>query len=267
MIHSISIITQRGHTLSIKAAGSAGPVVMLIHGFPLDHRMWLKQILPLAERFRVLVPELRGFGGSTVDADYSMVDLAEDIEQVRVHLASREQIHLVGLSMGGYVCFEYWRAFGPQLKSLVFANTKPSIDDEPTQQRRLAMAEQVLITGTWAAVAPMMERLIPASAFGTQIETDMQHMMQSASPQAVAAAQRAMANRLDFVPLLKTIKTPTLVITGQYDVIAPPEPTRAWSEQIPNAQFVELTGSGHMTTLEVPEDFNRVLLEFLNSQS
>jgi 3-oxoadipate enol-lactonase len=263
VIHTISIITKRGNTLSIKACGNSGPALFLLHGFPLDHRMWLNQIEPLGERYRVIVPELRGFGQSTVDSDYSLADLAEDVEQVRQHLAAREQIHLVGLSMGGYVCFEYWHAYTMNLKSLVLANTKPSADDETAKQGRFAMAAKALEQGTWPAVAPMMDRLIGANCRGSAVETTMREMMESASPQAVAAAQRAMAERRDFTPMLPSIAIPTLIITGQHDVIAPPEPTQAWASQIPNSRYVELPDAGHMTTMESPEQFNQALIDFI----
>ncbi len=263
MIHTISIITKRGSTLSIKACGNSGPALFLLHGFPLDHRMWLNQIEPLGERYRVIVPELRGFGHSTVDSDYTLADLAEDVEQVRQHLAAREQIHLVGLSMGGYVCFEYWHAYSMNLKSLALANTKPSADDETAKQGRLAMAAKAIEQGTWSAVSPMLDRLIGADSRGSAVESAMREMMESASPQAVAAAQRAMASRRDFTSMLPSIAIPTLVITGQHDVIAPPEPTKSWASQIPNSRYVELPGSGHMTTMESPESFNQALIDFI----
>lgn len=264
MIHHLSIITARGQTLSIKASGSAGPPVFLIHGFPLDYRMWSEQIEALAQRFRVIVPELRGFGGSTVDADYALSDLADDIEQVRIHLASKDKIHLIGLSMGGYVAFEYWHRHGTNLRSLVLANTKPDRDSPAAAQNRLDMADHAIRQGTWPAVSPMMDRLIASSSKGTAVEEKMREMMMSASPLAIAAAQRAMANRRDFCSLLSGITTPTLVLTGQLDSIAPPEATQQWASKLPLGKFAEIPAAGHMTTLETPELFNAIVTQFLN---
>jgi 3-oxoadipate enol-lactonase len=262
LIHSISLITPRGSTLSIKACGK-GPSLFLIHGFPLDHRMWIHQMEPLSNHFQVIAPELRGFGGSTVDSDYTLADLADDIEQVRTHLSNNQPIRLVGLSMGGYVCFEYWRKYGHHLHALVLANTKPSADDDAAKQGRLAMADKALKEGTWPAVAPMIDRLLPSTAKGTAVDSQMREMMQSASPQAVAAAQRAMAQRTDFTAQLPSIKTRTLVITGELDPIAPPAATKTWAGQIPDAKTVVLPGVGHMTPLESPQQFNEELTAFL----
>jgi 3-oxoadipate enol-lactonase len=262
LIHSISLIAPRGNTISIKACGEGSPL-FLIHGFPLDHRMWLNQIESFGVRYQVIVPELRGFGGSSVDNDYSLAELADDIELVRTHLTNNRPIRFVGLSMGGYVAFEYWKRYGHHLEALVLANTKPSADDQTAQQGRMAMAEKALVEGGWAAVAPMLDKLIPAAAKGTNVADQMTEMMQSASPQSIAAAQRAMANRSDFTSQLSGIKARTLVVTGQLDPIAPPAATKAWSEQIPQSTYVEFAGAGHMTPLEVPELFNEAVLKFL----
>ena len=159
MIHSISLITSVGETLSVKAAGS-GPVVMLLHGFPLDGRMWTYQLEQLSIHCRCLVPELRGFGGSTASRPYQLSDLADDVEQARRHLAPDEQLHLVGLSMGGYVALEYWHKYSSRLRSLTLANTKPQADDQATKAARLIMAQTAREAGAWAAVQSMLPRLL-----------------------------------------------------------------------------------------------------------
>lgn len=266
LIHTISLISARGNTLNIKACGSGQPL-FLLHGFPLDHRMWLNQIEPLGAHFQVIAPDFRGFGSSSLEGDYSIVDLADDVEQVRIHLAANRPIHLVGLSMGGYVCLEYWKKHSAKLASLVLANTKPTADDPIARQGRLEMAEKAIREGSWPAVAPMMDRLIAPTSKNTAIESAMCEMMQSARPEAVAAAQKAMAQRIDFTDSLPNIQLQTLVVTSELDPIAPPDATRLWSRQIPNAQYVEFAGAGHMSTLEVPDQFNATLLKFLRTVS
>jgi pimeloyl-ACP methyl ester carboxylesterase len=265
LIHTLSIITQRGSTLSIKAAGQ-GPAVMLVHGFPLDHRMWLKQIAQLSERYHVIVPELRGFGGSSLDEQYTLGDLADDLELVRRHLADNQRLHLVGMSMGGYVALEYWSRYADRLASLTLANTKPGVDDPAGKKGRLEMAEKVLQEGTWPAISVMIPRLLPTSALGTPVEQQVVEMMQSAKPPSVAAAQRAMAQRRDFTNLLPSIDVPTFVLTGNQDVIAPPQATAVWASQIPRSQFAELSGIGHMSPMEAPDRFNSLLLSWFGSE-
>ncbi|MBX3420617.1 MAG: alpha/beta hydrolase [Pirellulaceae bacterium] len=264
MLNSIALITPSGRTLSVKALGS-GPAVILLHGFPLDHRMWTQTAEHLGTWFHCLIPELRGFGLSSLDDQYRIEDLADDIDVMRKHLAPDQQVHLIGLSMGGYVALEYWRKYGQHLKSLTLTNTKPSVDDTAARQARLDMAERVVQAGTWPTVQPLMGRLIAANSSGTEVHQLLQTILQTASPAAIAAAQRAMAERRDFVPHLESIKLPTLVLTGQLDPLAPPDATRQWAERISTSSYHEIPSVGHMTPMEAPAHFNRLVGEFLLS--
>jgi pimeloyl-ACP methyl ester carboxylesterase len=140
-LHEISLIAAAGNTISVKACGK-GSAIIFLHGFPLDHRMWLSQLIELSDRFYCLAIEVRGFGGSSLDGEYLLQDLADDVEQVRRLLSPDQPVHLVGLSMGGYVAFEYWRKYRQNLATLTLANTKPGADSEDAKQQRLQMAER-----------------------------------------------------------------------------------------------------------------------------
>lgn len=266
MSHRLSILGPRGDSLSVVAAGDHGPPLILLHGFPLDHRLWQNQMDYFSQRFRVIAPELRGFGQSTLDEPpYRIQDLADDIERIRCHLASNQSIVLCGLSMGGYVAFEYWRLYGAQLKGLVLTNTKPDADDDLARQARLAMAERAIQAGAWSAVEGMLPKLLSEHALQhlPEVVAWTQAMMKAVPAQTVAAAQYAMANRRDFRTLLSEIHVPTLVVTGDRDPIAPPQATQQWSEQIAHSQFVAIPDCGHLCPLEAPQEFNRVLRGFL----
>ncbi len=267
MTHSIQLIAPRGNTISITACGT-GRTVILLHGFPLDSRMWQKQLTALEDRFHVLAIDMRGFGGSTLDEQvYSIADLASDVDIVRQHLASNEPIVLVGLSMGGYVALEYYRCFGKHLAGLVLANTKPQSDTDAAKLGRLKMADEALQQGTWAAVAAMLPRLLADNTLVNDATTTqfVELMMRSVRPATIWAAQHAMANRNDFTSSLKTIRVPTLVVTGQLDPISTPENNASWSQQISEARLHVIPGVGHLPPLESPDEFNTILIEFLNS--
>ena len=102
-----------------------GPPVLLIHGFPLDHSMWDGQIETISSRYRVLAPDLRGFGQSGVtDASVSMEQHADDLAALMDALGIADPIVLCGLSMGGYIAFEFWRKYSPRLRALVLCDTR-----------------------------------------------------------------------------------------------------------------------------------------------
>ncbi len=262
MLHTISLIAPRGNVISIKAAGS-GPALILLHGFPLDHRMWLEQLSGLSEHFHVIAPDLRGFGQSTLtDSPYTMKELADDVEFIRKHLAGEQPLRLCGLSFGGYIAFEYWQHYRQNLELLVLANTKPTADDEAARAGRLKMAADAVELGAWPAVEGMFPKLLSAVTREQQpaVAASVEAMMRSAPAAGIAAAQQAMAARRDFTAALATMQTPTLVITGADDPIAPPAATEAWAKRIPGARYACLAEAGHLTPLEQPAKFNGLVL-------
>lgn len=263
-MNSISLLTPTGHSLAVTASGS-GPALMLLHGFPLNHRMWLSQLAELSQHFHVIAPDFRGFGQSLLgDTDYSLPDLADDVEFVRTRLASDAPFVLCGLSMGGYVAFEYWRRYGQHLAGWILTNTKPQADDDAARSARVKMAEVAVEKDAWTAVHPMIAKLlVDADVEANPIAHDVHGMLRNCTADAVAASQRAMARRADFTEHLSSMRLPTLVLTGEHDAIAPPQATRDWSAQIPSAVFDIVPGTAHLPPLENPQFFNNAVLDFL----
>ena len=162
-MNRLSFLATRGNLISVTIAGEGSPL-MLLHGFPLDHRLWLQQLDSLSAFYRVIAPDLRGFGQSTLTEEpYSLADLAGDVEQVRQHLTGDQPIALCGLSMGGYVAFEYWRGYSRSLTALILANTKPEADTDQARDARHAMVEQARQLGSWQAVSGMLPKLLSGS--------------------------------------------------------------------------------------------------------
>lgn len=269
--HRLSLLGPRGNTLSVIAAGN-GPALMLLHGFPLDHRLWLKQLDHLSDTYHVIAPEFRGFGNSTLDEpNYTLSDLADDVEYIRTHLTNDrdsqtpdKQFVLCGLSMGGYVALEYWLRFRANLSGLILANTKPQADDEAGRSARLAMAEKARTDGTREALRGMPEKLLSANSIShrRELRSLVEDMMFSTESNTIAAAQTAMSGRRDFNSHLSSIDVPTLVITGEHDLLSPPDSTKQWASAIKDAKFKILSGSAHLSPLESPNEFNSVIREF-----
>ncbi|MEO8268987.1 MAG: alpha/beta fold hydrolase [Aureliella sp.] len=267
-MNRLSFLAARGNLISVTIAGEGTPLILL-HGFPLDHRLWLQQLDCLSAHYRVIAPDLRGFGQSTLTEEpYSMADLAEDVEQVRLHLTDDQPIAVCGLSMGGYVAFEFWRRYSRSLTALILANTKPQADTEHARAARYAMIEQARQLGSWHAIAGMLPKLLSEhhlSERGSQF-CAAEEMLRACTTDALSSAQSAMAERTDFIALLPSLATPTLVITGQEDSIAPPDATRKWAAVMPNSQCHVLADAAHLTPIEQPQQFNRLVHDFLESR-
>jgi pimeloyl-ACP methyl ester carboxylesterase len=250
----------------------AGATVLLLHGFPLDHTMWAAQIDALAERCRVLAPDLRGFGQSAlgktdpkcgVSMEQYADDLADLLDAVRIH----DPVVLVGFSMGGYIAWQFARKYAHRLRALVQCDTKAAADTDEARANRLKMADNIFAWGAPRVAQMMGPKLFAARTFEMQpaVVAAVRRVVESTSPAAIAAAQRGMAHRPDMAGFLPQIRVPTMVLVGAEDAISPPVEMRAVAAAISQAEFVEISGAGHMTTMESPGAVNKALVRFIST--
>jgi 3-oxoadipate enol-lactonase len=247
-----------------------GEAVLLVHGFPLDHTTWDAQIDALCSRFRVIAPDLRGFGQSPL-GDYesnvgiSMEQYADDLAELLDALGIREPIVLVGFSMGGYIAWQFVRKHADRLRALIQCDTRAAADTDEARSGRIKMAENV---GEWgsARVAEMMgPKLVALAAYQSQLPVVLavRRMVERTAPAGIAAAQRGMAARPDMTAFLPQITLPTLIAVGAEDAISPPAEMKSIADAIPNSKFVTIPNSGHMTPMENPAAVNTAIREFL----
>lgn len=256
-------------TLAYLDEGQGTPI-LLVHGFPLDHTMWEPQIAALAERYRVIAPDLRGFGQSSLgqidpSRGVSMEQYADDLADLLDALGITAPIVLVGLSMGGYIAWQFARNYPERLRALVQLDTRAIADNDEARAGRLKMADSVAEWGSGRVAEMMGPKLFSQRAFEKQPEivSAVRRVVEGTSPAAIAAAQRGMAARPDVTASLPSIRVPTLVIVGSDDVISPPPEMQSIANAIPGAEFVVIPNSGHMTTLENPAAVNEAMLRFV----
>lgn len=257
--------TVRGVKLAYVERGAGAPVV-LVHGFPLDHSMWDAQIEALALRWRVIAPDLRGFGQSGVTpGTVTMADVADDLAGLLDALGAAGPAVVCGLSMGGYVAFEFWRRHAARVRALVLCDTRAAPDSPEAAQARLDAARRVLLEGPAFLADSMLPRLLAPGTLAARpdLADRLRAVIERTDAQGIAAAARGMAARADATPLLAQIACPALVVVGSEDAISPPAEMRLLCAAIPGARFVEIAGAGHMTPLEKPAEVNAALLEFL----
>jgi pimeloyl-ACP methyl ester carboxylesterase len=245
-----------------------GPPVLLVHGFPLDHTMYNAQIEALAGRHRVIAVDLRGFGQSGVtEGTVTMRQFADDLAALLDVLAITERIVFCGLSMGGYVAWQFWRNHTRRVRALILCDTRAIADTPEVAQGRLQMADRVTAEGPGPLVEVMMPKLFagPTVANHPQVVESLRRVMLSSDPRGVAAAARGMAQRPDLTGMLPRIGCPSLVLVGELDAISTVDEMRAVAQAIPAAQFNVIAGSGHMSTMEKPAEVNAAILDFLDT--
>lgn len=251
-----------GAWMALRERG-AGPVVLLVHGFPLTGALWE----PVARRLvdaghRVLAPDLRGFGQSRGDPAQTLATHADDLVALLDALAIEGPVAWVGFSMGGYVALEAWRRHRGRVGALALVDTQAGADDEKGRAGRQALARRVEAEGSVVVADAMLPRLFgPAAA--PDLAEEWRGRMRAADPAAVAAALRAMGARPDSRGDLPGIAVPVTVVVGAEDRITPPALARAMAGAIPGALLREVPGAGHMAPVEQPQAVAEALLEGL----
>jgi pimeloyl-ACP methyl ester carboxylesterase len=243
----------------------AGAAVLLLHAFPLNSSMWAAQIGPLSNRFRVIAPDVRGFGESRPASPWTVEEMADDLDEFLGKLGVTD-CAVVGVSMGGYIALPFWLRHRERVRQLVLANSRARADNETEKNGRNEMIAAIQQNG--AAILPdrMLPRLLKPNPSADSVRI-VRGMIEAVDPAAAAYAVMAMRDRPDFSSVLHRVDRPTLVITGEDDVIIRLEDARATADTIPGARFVTIPNSGHLSNLENPEEFNRALLGFLEEKN
>ncbi len=266
-MHAMKSVEVAGIRMGVVDEGS-GPCVLFAHGFPLDHAMWRPQIDALRDSHRVIVPDLRGFGTSDTTPDVvSMERFADDLFELLDALAIGEPITFCGLSMGGYIAWQFWRRHPKRVAALVLCDTRAAPDSPEAAQGRHDTAEKVLRQGRIPLVKAMIPKLFSKETREKNPEMidDVRAMIGRASPEGIAAALRGMAQREDAREYLDQINLPALLVVGEEDEISPVEEMQSIAAAMPKAEFAVIPNAGHMAPLENPSATNEVLLSFLKS--
>jgi len=248
--------------LFYEIAGS-GPDVVLLHPFPLNHSFWKPIAAELGTRYRLIMPALRAHGDSELgDGPATMQKLAVDLAALCRELRIAKAF-FVGVSVGGYTLFEFWRRHREHVAALVLSNTRASAETPESRVTRLGLADKVLREGSAGFIEEMLAKLLsPATRSNRPDIVDAaRRMMQQMSPQDIAGVQQGMADRPDSIPTLKTIDVPTLVLVGEDEATAEAELMRQY---IAGSRMQVIPRAGHYAALEQPEEFADVLCEFLD---
>jgi 3-oxoadipate enol-lactonase len=246
-----------------------GPVVVLIHGFPLDRTMWSSQLTTLGSRYRVIAPDLRGHGETPApEGIYPIDEMADDVVELLDALKITEPIVLGGLSMGGYVALSIAVRYPKRIRGLILMNTRAGADTPETARVREDLAREVEASGSAEpVVGTMLPKLFGAATRANRAEVIARvgERMKGASARGVAGALRGMASRPDRTADLARIGVPALVLAGADDQLIPIDESRRMAEALPNAQLAVVPDAGHLAPLENPEASNEALLRFLDS--
>ena len=242
-------------TLAVHTAGR-GPLALLLHGYPLDHRMWLDVLRsPLAEQRTLVAIDLRGHGSSPApgDAAHTMERFAADAIAVLDALGGG-RADVVGLSMGGYVALALAAQFPQRVRSLVLANTRAAADGDAAKAGRDAAIRTVLEQGRGAIAQAMLGKLLAKDADAV-LAARVRTMIESTPVETIVADLRGLRDRRDHTALLPRLSMPTLAIAGEHDPITPPADLQAIANGVPSGRCVVVPAAAHLVPMEQPAAF------------
>lgn len=255
-----------GITIAYSDQGTGLPIIFL-HAFPLNRTMWATQEKALSSQFRIIPIDLRGHGESDAPLwRYTLDQSADDVNALLDQLAIQQAL-FVGLSMGGYILFAFYRKYAARVRGLILADTKAQADTEEGKEGRFQMAQTAYKQGPSAIADIMIPKLLSPATIQTrpEIVRQVRAMIEGNQISGIAGDLMAMAGRPDSIPLLSQITCPTQIIGGELDQATPPSDAKLMADQIPNACLAAIPRAAHLVNLEQPEAFNHIVAAFASA--
>jgi len=263
------------HNLSIafEDEGEGNPVVM-IHGYPLNRQIWRSQWERLADSARIIAPDLRNHGETTLhrknklnETIHNMELLADDIAQLLDALSISSPVVVNGLSMGGYAAFAFYRMYPDRVRGLILTATRARSDSEGEKENRIKAINIAQVQGVGAIVDSMLPRLLSPKTIKHKpdLVATIRQIMLSSSVEGVVGDLRGMMVRLDSIPHLSRIQIPVLILAGKDDQIIPMDEAQAMHDLIPDSRLEIIDDAGHLLNMEQPKMYNRIVREFIVS--
>ncbi|MFI5248230.1 MAG: alpha/beta fold hydrolase, partial [Nitrospirales bacterium] len=240
-----------GITIAYSDQGTGLPIVFL-HAFPLNRTMWATQEHGLSSQFRIITIDLRGHGESDAPlCRYTLDQSADDVRALLDHLAIQHAL-FVGLSMGGYILFAFYRKYVDRMKGLILADTRAQADKAEEKARRFQMAQIAHKQGAAAIAELMIPKLLSPATIQTRpdLVRQVRAMIEGNQISGIAGDLMAMAERPDSVLLLTQITCPTQIIVGQLDQGTPVSDAKLMAEHIPGSRLAVIPNAAHLANLE-----------------
>jgi 3-oxoadipate enol-lactonase len=244
-----------------------GQPVVLLHPFPVHHGFWLPVAQALEGRYRLILPDLRGHGASGIgEGPATMAKHAADIAAV-LDDAGVGRAAFVGVSIGGYILFEFLRRHLNRVEALVLCNTKAQADTPEAQAVRLQAAEDILERGTEPFFQSMLPKLMGKSTHAARPDLVQAalRMMRTMSAEDVARVQRGMAARPDSISTLAFIRIPALVLAGEEDALTGIGEAEIMQKNISGSVLKIIARAGHYSPWEQPAEVGKLLRQFLDA--
>lgn len=241
------------------------PVIIFIHGFPLDKSMWDGQMAALEGTYRVIAYDIRGHGASEAGTAVFSITLFEHDLLCLMETLCVQRATLCGLSMGGYIALHAIEHHSERFDALILSDTQCIADTYEVKSRRINLMDAILEDGVDAYAASSMGHLFAAASLvhKPQVVEQVRAVIAANSSESLCNTLFAIAERRVSCGKLLEIGVPTLILVGAEDSITPPVAARLMHLKIRGSILAEISAAGHLPNLENPTEFNGHLRSFV----
>lgn len=261
-------LTLNDINISYNDEGAEGaPIIIFVHGFPLNKSMWDKQINALKDNYRVIAYDIRGHGNSEVGKiDFSIDLFVNDLLSFMDALKIKKTV-LCGLSMGGYIALNAIENYSDRFTALILSDTNCTADSPEAIEKRMNNIVSIKENGIEKFANDLIPNLFAPESFKSNSEeiVAVKEMIVKTAKSSLKKSLHALAERQETCSKLAEIKVPVLILVGDEDKITPPEAAKAMHEKIDIALLSIIGQAGHLSNLENPKEFNSQLKKFVDT--
>ncbi len=242
------------------------PVIIFIHGFPLNKSMWDKQADYFKENYRVITYDIRGHGSSDAGSDIFLIEIFVNDLFGLMDKLELDKVFLCGLSMGGYIALKAIEKHPHRFEALILCDTQCTDDTSEAKENRMKTIENIKENGPHQFAEESLKNLFAVESFSTKKReiAAVREMIMNTNQQSLCNTLHALAERKETCSKLQGINVPVLIMVGIEDKITPPAAARVMHEKIPNSILAIIEHAGHLTNMENPVEFNNQLEKFLH---
>jgi pimeloyl-ACP methyl ester carboxylesterase len=241
--------------------------IVLVHGHPFDCTQWSYQIKAL-KNFKLIIPNLKGYG-KTIETTADKIFIEDHAQELNLLLdeLNIETAHFVGLSMGGQIIAEFARQYPHRTKSLMLCNTLPFAETALSKATRIEAGNTLLQFGMEYHVNNDIEKYIhPNTVKDNHIAfSHLKEMMLGTNAKNAAANHFGRAERRDNTAFIQQFNKPIHFVCGEADNFTPSNKMITFANTIAPNLYTIIPNTGHLTNMENPILFNKVLIQFYNT--
>ncbi|HSQ45666.1 MAG TPA: alpha/beta fold hydrolase [Lutibacter sp.] len=259
-------LSVNNNIISYNDEGPEGaPIIIFIHGFPLNKSMWDKQLNALKDDYRVIAYDIRGHGATEVGTidfsiDLFVIDLLCFMDALKI-----EKTMLCGLSMGGYIALNAIKNHPGRFTALILSDTNCTADSPEAKEKRMNTIISIQENGVEKLAEDLLPNLFAAESFKSNLEeiAAVKEMIVTTTIPSLSKSLHALANRKETCSKLAKINVPVLILVGEEDTITPPEAAIAMQEKIKDSLLELIPHAGHLSNMENENEFNSQLEKFI----